>query len=186
MSGDIWDEVAMMEDEKPSPLSDVSVNVTVVLGDTTMPIHALLRLGRGAVIALDTTEDDDVHLYVGEMEVAAGQLRLNGERIEISVSNASLRPVIYRRPSDPFCQDEEIEEVVGEETSDDMALIEDQSTADISEDDQEMAMAMETDTDEMADETGAEDMADAMDPVSEEADDAPEADDTPPDDETNP
>ena len=41
-------------------LNKVGVDITVVLGTTTMPVHQVLRLGRGAVIELDTTEEDAV------------------------------------------------------------------------------------------------------------------------------
>ncbi len=34
--------------------------ITVVLGTTTMPIHQAVRLGRGAIIELDATEEDEV------------------------------------------------------------------------------------------------------------------------------
>ena len=41
-------------------LDKVSVDITVVLGTTNMPIHQVLRLGRGAIIELDASEDDEV------------------------------------------------------------------------------------------------------------------------------
>ena len=40
-------------------LDKVSLDITVVLGNTAMPIHQVLRLGRGAIIELDAGEDDD-------------------------------------------------------------------------------------------------------------------------------
>ncbi len=39
-------------------LDKVSVDITVVLGTTNMPIHQVLRLGRGAIIELDASEED--------------------------------------------------------------------------------------------------------------------------------
>ena len=41
-------------------LDKVAVDITVVLGTTSMPIHQVLRLGRGAIIELDASEDDAV------------------------------------------------------------------------------------------------------------------------------
>ncbi|MGA2568754.1 MAG: FliM/FliN family flagellar motor switch protein, partial [Pseudolabrys sp.] len=35
-------------------LDKVSIDITVVLGTTTMPVHQVLRLGRGAIIELDS------------------------------------------------------------------------------------------------------------------------------------
>ena len=37
-------------------LDNVSVDIAVVLGKTAMPIHQVLRLGRGAIIELDASE----------------------------------------------------------------------------------------------------------------------------------
>jgi len=36
-------------------LEKVSLDITVVLGTTSMPVHQVLRLGRGAIIELDTS-----------------------------------------------------------------------------------------------------------------------------------
>ena len=46
-------------------LDNVSVNIAVVLGTTSMPIHQVLRLGRGAVIELDASEEDEVRILAG-------------------------------------------------------------------------------------------------------------------------
>ena len=52
-------------------LDDVAVDISVVLGNTSMPIHQVLRLGRGAIIELDASEDDDVHILANNLPVAA-------------------------------------------------------------------------------------------------------------------
>jgi flagellar motor switch protein FliN len=44
-------------------LEAIEVDITVELGATRMPIHHLLRMGRGAVIALDTGENDPLRVY---------------------------------------------------------------------------------------------------------------------------
>ncbi|MBC8241815.1 MAG: FliM/FliN family flagellar motor switch protein, partial [Alphaproteobacteria bacterium] len=41
-------------------LADVNLDISVVIGSTEMPIHQLLRMGRGAVIELDATTEDYV------------------------------------------------------------------------------------------------------------------------------
>ena len=43
-------------------LDKVSVDLMVVLGTTTMPIHQVMRLSRGAIIELDATEQDEVKI----------------------------------------------------------------------------------------------------------------------------
>ena len=66
-------------------LNKVSVDLTVVLGTTSMPIHQVLRLGRGAIIELDASEGDDVELLANNFPVARGSVVVNGNRIAIEV-----------------------------------------------------------------------------------------------------
>jgi flagellar motor switch protein FliN/FliY len=39
-------------------IEKVSLDIAVVSGETGMPVHQVLRLGRGAIIELDATEND--------------------------------------------------------------------------------------------------------------------------------
>ncbi|GAB4518528.1 MAG: hypothetical protein Tsb0019_18720 [Roseibium sp.] len=71
---------------------DIKVDISVVLGENEMPVHQLLRMGRGAVIDLDVAEDDDVKIYANNTLVAKGQVVLLGERIGISITEVLLRP----------------------------------------------------------------------------------------------
>jgi len=79
-----------------STIDTISVELSVVLGTSTMPIHQLLRMGRGAVIELDTTEDDDVQILANNVPVARGQVILRGEKIGVSVTSVLKRPVEMR------------------------------------------------------------------------------------------
>jgi flagellar motor switch protein FliN len=67
-------------------LDNVSVDIAVVLGTTAMPIHQVLRLGRGAIIELDATEDDAVHILANNFPVAKGTVVVNGNKIAVEVS----------------------------------------------------------------------------------------------------
>ena len=53
-------------------LDKVSLDIQVVLGTTSMPVHQVLRLGRGAIIELDTSEDDEVAILANNFPVARG------------------------------------------------------------------------------------------------------------------
>jgi len=53
-------------------LDKVAVDITVVLGTTSMPIHQVLRLGRGAIIELDAMEEDAVSILANNLPVAKG------------------------------------------------------------------------------------------------------------------
>ena len=68
-------------------VNKVGVDITVVLGTTTMPIHQVLRLGRGAIIELDTTEEDAVDILANNLPVAKGTVVVNGNRIAVEVGN---------------------------------------------------------------------------------------------------
>ncbi|MGI9414532.1 MAG: FliM/FliN family flagellar motor switch protein [Hyphomicrobiales bacterium] len=67
-------------------LNDVEIELVVVLGRADMPIHQLLRMGRGAVIELGTDEDDEVQILANNMPIAKGQVMLSGEKIAVEVS----------------------------------------------------------------------------------------------------
>lgn len=66
-------------------LDDVSLDISVVLGTCLMPVHQVLRLGRGAIIELDAGEDDDVKILANNLPVAEGTVVVNGNRIAVEV-----------------------------------------------------------------------------------------------------
>ncbi len=66
-------------------LDDVAVDITVVLGTSSMPINQVLRLGRGAVIELDASEDDEVRILANNLSVATGTVIVSGNRIAVEV-----------------------------------------------------------------------------------------------------
>ena len=68
-----------------STFDKVSVDITVVLGTTSMPIHQVLRLGRGAIIELESAEDDAVHILANSLPVVTGTVVVNGNRIAVEV-----------------------------------------------------------------------------------------------------
>ena len=68
-------------------LDKVSLDITVVLGTTWMPIHQALRLGRGAIIELDASEEDEVQILVNNFAVARGTVVVSGNRIAVEVKD---------------------------------------------------------------------------------------------------
>lgn len=67
-------------------LQPVEVDVEVVLGQTMMPVHQLLRMGRGAVIALDAHEDSDVVVIANDMPVARAAVQVEAGKISVSIT----------------------------------------------------------------------------------------------------
>ena len=81
-------------------IEKISVEISVVLGGQTMPIHQLLRMGRGAVIELDRSADADVDVLANDLLVARGQVVLNGDRVSVSITEVVNRAPTYRRLDD--------------------------------------------------------------------------------------
>ena len=52
----------------------IPVTVQVVLGATTMPVASLMKLGRGAVVALDQKVGDPVDVVVNGRIIARGEV----------------------------------------------------------------------------------------------------------------
>jgi flagellar motor switch protein FliN/FliY len=66
-------------------LEKVSVDLMVVLGTTSMPIHQVMRLSRGAIIELDATEQDEVKILANNLPVASGVVMVDRNRIAVEV-----------------------------------------------------------------------------------------------------
>jgi flagellar motor switch protein FliN/FliY len=76
----------------PAGLSNVGVDISIVLGRSRMPIHQLLRMGRGAVIALDSAEGDEVEILANDLPIARGMVVVNGTSITVEVKELLKRP----------------------------------------------------------------------------------------------
>ncbi|HKU06686.1 MAG TPA: FliM/FliN family flagellar motor switch protein [Bradyrhizobium sp.] len=66
-------------------LDKVTVDLMVVLGNSTMPIHQVMRLSRGAIIELDATEADEVKILANNMPIASGVVLVDRNRIAVEV-----------------------------------------------------------------------------------------------------
>ena len=66
-------------------LEKVSVDLMVVLGTTSMPIHQVMRLSRGAIIELDATEQDEVKILANNLPIASGVVTVDRNRIAVEV-----------------------------------------------------------------------------------------------------
>ncbi|HJM50467.1 MAG TPA: FliM/FliN family flagellar motor switch protein [Alphaproteobacteria bacterium] len=76
----------MADDSSEKAVSDVTVELSVVLGRAEMPIHQLLKMGRGAVIELDATVDSDVGIFANNRLIARGDVMVAGENIAVSIT----------------------------------------------------------------------------------------------------
>jgi flagellar motor switch protein FliN/FliY len=67
-------------------VGSVPVEISIVLGHSTMPVNQLLRMGRGAVIELTTLQDEQVSILANNIPIAYGKVNVEGETITISIS----------------------------------------------------------------------------------------------------
>ena len=72
-----------------SQIKAVNVEISVVLGRSTLPMQQLLRMGRGAVIPLDTTVNEEVWILANNHPVARGEIQISDDKISIAVTRAA-------------------------------------------------------------------------------------------------
>ncbi len=72
-----------------SQVNSVEVEISVVLGRSTLPMQQLLRMGRGAVIPLDAKTTDEVWILANNHPVARGEIQIHDDKIAISVTRAA-------------------------------------------------------------------------------------------------
>ena len=70
-----------------SNIAGVKVEISVVLGRSTIPMHQLLRMGRGAVIELDSHQEDPVLILANDRPVAKGEIMIHGDKIGVSITD---------------------------------------------------------------------------------------------------
>lgn len=65
---------------------DIPVQLSAVLGKTTMPVSQLLRLGRGAVVELDRKVGESIDILVNNRLVARGEVVIVDDRLGITMT----------------------------------------------------------------------------------------------------
>jgi flagellar motor switch protein FliN len=67
-------------------VSDVPVQISVVLGKTSMQVQQLLKLGRGAVVELDRKVGEPVDIFVNNRLVARGEVVVVEDKIGVTMT----------------------------------------------------------------------------------------------------
>ena len=75
--------------ETKSQVHNVEIELSVVLGHCTLPMHQLLKMGRGAVIQLGQGADDQVWILANNHPIARGEIAIDGERVTVIVTEAA-------------------------------------------------------------------------------------------------
>lgn len=95
VSGDAYNEVlddknTVVEKPKSSTdleaVYDVPVQVSAVLGKSSIQVHKLLKLGRGAVVKLDRKVGEAIDIYVNNRLVARGEVVVLEDRLGITMT----------------------------------------------------------------------------------------------------
>ncbi|HAC59530.1 MAG TPA: hypothetical protein DCF73_14405 [Rhodobiaceae bacterium] len=68
-------------------VTNVYVELSVVLGKSSMPIHQLLKMGRGAVIELGTRQNEEIWVLANNVPIARGEIIVQGERVAVSITS---------------------------------------------------------------------------------------------------
>lgn len=72
-------------------LEQIEVDITVELGSATMPVHHLLRMGRGAIIELDTSEQDPLRVYANNTLIARCEVRVDDGHLSVEIIEKVLK-----------------------------------------------------------------------------------------------
>lgn len=72
-------------------INSVPIELTVVLGDNSMPINHLLKMGRGAVIELTTLENEEVKILANNTLIATGEVVVKGDKIAVEITSKVAR-----------------------------------------------------------------------------------------------
>jgi len=75
-----------LEEVNLESISDIPVEISAVLGKTTMPVSQLLKLGRGAVVKLDRKVGEPIDIFVNNRLIAKGEVVLVENKIGITMT----------------------------------------------------------------------------------------------------
>ncbi|WOI56175.1 FliM/FliN family flagellar motor switch protein [Palleronia sp. LCG004] len=66
---------SLSQDSAQHPFAQVPVEITISVGKARTRLSELLKMGRDAILPLDSQVDDPVELYMGDRLIARGELQ---------------------------------------------------------------------------------------------------------------
>ena len=78
-------------------LYDVPVQVSVVLGSTSMLLSNILKLGKGAVIELERAVGEPIDVYVNNKIVAKGEIVIVDDKIGVTLTEVVAQERDYKQ-----------------------------------------------------------------------------------------
>lgn len=79
-------------------LESLEMELTVVLGRAQLPLHRLLRMGRGAIVPLDPSPEDEVEILAAGLPIARGRVIIDRDAISVEVTSLIRKPEVTRIP----------------------------------------------------------------------------------------
>jgi len=75
------------DQESLDAVNKVDVEIAVVLGQSNLRVHQLLKLGRGAVVELEQHTSDPVEIYANDVLIAKGEVVVtSGDKIGVTLT----------------------------------------------------------------------------------------------------
>jgi flagellar motor switch protein FliN/FliY len=74
-----------------SVLEGIPIDLSIVLGSTSLPVRQLLKMSRGAMIPLDCGHNDPTLVFVNNQLVAKGKVLVDGELMSLEITEVVAR-----------------------------------------------------------------------------------------------
>jgi flagellar motor switch protein FliN/FliY len=75
------------DDLSKEAIYNVDVDISVVLGESTLRVNQLLKLGRGAVVELEQRTSDPVEIFANDVLIARGEVVITaGDKIGVTLT----------------------------------------------------------------------------------------------------
>ena len=75
------------DDKSREAIYGVDVDISVVLGQSTLRVNQLLKLGRGAVVELEQRTSDPVEIFANDVLIAKGEVVITaGDKIGVTLT----------------------------------------------------------------------------------------------------
>jgi flagellar motor switch protein FliN len=74
-----------------SAANEITVDAIAVLGNTTMQVSQVLKLGRGAIVELDKHVGDHVDIMVNQKLIARGEVVVVDDKLGVSITEVVMQ-----------------------------------------------------------------------------------------------
>lgn len=83
----------VIADDRLPAVHDVEVDIYAVLGQATMLVSQLLKVGRGAIIELDQRTTDPVEVQVNQQLVAKGEIVTVDDKLGVTITEIAKKKI---------------------------------------------------------------------------------------------